>query len=58
MKRYTTNIELTCDDQIRLCSPTISTTKLNGGIVQYHHLWRNAPESLIRMIIPNESLVK
>ncbi|CAF1335584.1 unnamed protein product [Rotaria sordida] len=54
---YTTNIELTCDDQIRLCSPTISTTKLNGGIVQHHHLWRHAPESLIRMIIKNESLV-
>ncbi len=45
------NIELTCDDCIRLCSPTISTTKLNGGIVQHQHLWRHAPESLIRMII-------
>lgn len=49
--RYTTNIELTRDDRIRLCSPTISTTKLNGGIVQHHHLWRHAPESLIRMIL-------
>ncbi|CAF1244661.1 unnamed protein product [Adineta steineri] len=54
---YTTNIELTHDDRIRLCSPTISTTKLNGGIVQHHHLWRHAPESLIRMIIENESLI-
>ncbi|UJR13814.1 hypothetical protein I4U23_000825 [Adineta vaga] len=54
---YTTNIELTRDDRIRLCSPTISTTKLNGGIVHHHHLWRHAPESLIRMIIENESLV-
>ncbi|CAF4683447.1 unnamed protein product [Rotaria sp. Silwood1] len=55
---YTTNIELTRDDRIRLCSPTISRTKLNGGIVQHHHLWRHAPESLLRMIIKNESLVQ
>ncbi len=55
LSRYTTNIELTCDDRIRLCSPTISTTKLNGGIVQHHHLWRHAPECLIQMIIENES---
>lgn len=48
---YTTNIELTNNDCIRLCSPTISTTKLNGGTVQHHHLWRHAPESLIRMIL-------
>jgi serine/threonine protein kinase len=53
--RYTTNIELTHDDRIRLCSPTISTTKLNGGIVQHHHLWRHAPECLIRMIMKSES---
>ncbi|CAF2596342.1 unnamed protein product [Rotaria sp. Silwood2] len=53
---YTTNIELTRDDRIRLCSPTISRTKLNGGIVQNHHLWRHSPESLLRMIIKNESL--
>ncbi|CAF2338518.1 unnamed protein product [Rotaria sp. Silwood2] len=52
---YTTNIELACDDRIRLCSPTISTTKLNGGIVQHHHLWRHAPESLIRMIIDQDA---
>ncbi|CAF0755916.1 unnamed protein product [Adineta ricciae] len=54
---YTTNIELTRDDRILLCSPTISTTKLNGGIVHHHHLWRHAPESLIRMIIESESHV-
>ncbi|CAM4886928.1 unnamed protein product [Rotaria socialis] len=54
---YTTNIELTDDDRIRLCSPTISTTKLNGGLIRYHHLWRHAPESLIRMIVKNESLL-
>ncbi|CAF1488698.1 unnamed protein product [Rotaria magnacalcarata] len=53
---YTTNIELTCDDRIRLCSPTISKTKLNGGIVPHHHLWRHAPESLIRMIIEQDDL--
>lgn len=56
--RYTTNIELTSDDHIRLCAPTISTTKLNGGIVQNHHLWRHAPETLIRMIINNEKFSK
>ncbi|CAF2092635.1 unnamed protein product [Rotaria magnacalcarata] len=54
---YTTNIELTNDDRIRLCSPTISTTKLNGGLIRYHHLWRHAPENLIRMIVKNESLL-
>jgi len=52
---YTTNIELTPDDRIRLCSPTISTTKLNGRRVPNHHLWRHAPECLIRMIVENES---
>lgn len=52
---YTTNIELTRDDRIRLCSPTISTRKLNGGIVEHHHLWRHAPENLIRMIFEKES---
>ena len=56
IKRYTTNIELTHDDCIRLCSPTISTTKLNGVTVQYHHLWRYAPERLIRLIIHGEAL--
>ncbi|CAF0729001.1 unnamed protein product [Rotaria sordida] len=54
---YTTNIELTHDDHIHLCSPTISTTKLNGGIVRHHHLWRHAPESLIRMIIDQDTCV-
>ncbi|CAF3350290.1 unnamed protein product [Rotaria sp. Silwood1] len=54
---YTTNIELTRDDRIRLCSPTISTTKLNGGVVQHHHLWRHAPESLIKMIIDQDTCV-
>ncbi|CAF0841471.1 unnamed protein product [Didymodactylos carnosus] len=48
---YTTNIELTKDDHVRLCSPTISTTKFNGGSLQYHHLWRHAPENLIQMIL-------
>lgn len=56
--RYTTNIELTGEDRIRLCSPTIANTKLNGGVVQHHHLWRHAPESLIRMITSTESAVK
>ena len=28
---------------------------MNGGIVQHHHLWRHAPECLIRMIIENQS---
>ena len=55
--RYTTNIELTHDDRILLCSPTISTTKLNGGLVQHHHLWRHAPESLIRMIMESDSSI-
>lgn len=54
---YTTNIELTRDDRIRLCSPTISTRKLNGGIVEHHHLWRHAPENLIRMIFEKESQI-
>ena len=53
--RYTTTIELTHDDRVRLCSPTISTRKLNGGIVEHHHLWRHAPEHLIRMILDKES---
>ncbi|CAF3667755.1 unnamed protein product [Didymodactylos carnosus] len=53
---YTTNIELTKEDHVRLCSPTISTTKFNGASLQYHHLWRKLDPDDIRTDRLNDQL--